>query len=526
MTREPFDSDLIPTPPAKQRRRAAGPLTVSQLTALVRRAIEQALPTTVEVLGQISNFKRHSSGHLYLTLKDAFSELSCVVWRSDASKLKFTPTDGLEVIATGRVELFERAGRYQLYIRRLEPRGIGALDLAFRQMCEKLARQGLFDERHKRPIPTYPARIVIVTSPTGAAVADMLRTIQRRYPCVHVLVYPVRVQGPGSAREIARAIRRVNANAQHLGGVDVMIVGRGGGSLEDLWAFNEEGVARALYASRIPIISAVGHEVDVTIADLVADVRAATPTAAAELAVPVLNDVLADITAQGSRLTRAVHSLVELVGAHLTNALRRAAYLEPLAMVHRREQLVDELVNRTHRVLVDRIRAHRGTLDALEPVIARIAPHAYLLRRSNRLRDAEFRLHWAGSRRVARASHAADRLEQRLNRVSPAHRLGRVGDRVDRLARSLPLLMRRHLSMLAEQLRSQEGRLRAESHESVLARGYCVTRSRKGRKVVRSIKQVRDRDRLITQVADGEFESEVVNLRQLELFGQSWPNEN
>ncbi len=288
MARQPFNPDLVKVPDDEKHRYGTEPISVSQLTAMVKRAIEETLPSTLHVVGEISNFKRHSSGHLYLTLKDRASELSCVMWRSAAAKLPFGPEDGLEVIATGRVEVFERSGRYQLYIRKLEPRGVGALELAFRQLRERLSDAGLFAEKHKRPIPRYPRRIAIVTSPTGAAIADMLRTIKRRYPCVHILVHPVRVQGPGAAQEIAAAIRRVNACAERLGGIDSMIVGRGGGSLEDLWPFNEETVARAIHASRIPIISGVGHEVDVTIADLVADVRAATPTAAAELAAPVL----------------------------------------------------------------------------------------------------------------------------------------------------------------------------------------------------------------------------------------------
>ncbi|MGB2985068.1 MAG: exodeoxyribonuclease VII large subunit, partial [Phycisphaerae bacterium] len=313
MTRQPFNPNLIQAPAGERPGAAGGPLTVSQVTALVKQAIESALPSTIHVVGEISNFKRHSSGHLYFTLKDRFSELGCVMWRSAAATLKFKPADGLEVIATGTVEVFERTGRYQLYVRRIEPRGVGALELAFRQLCEKLSKEGLFDERHKQPLPAYPERMVLVTSPTGAAVADMLRTIERRFPCVQVFVFPVRVQGPGAASEIAAAIRRVNANSTALGGVDVMIVGRGGGSLEDLWPFNEEVVARAIHASRIPIISAVGHEVDVTIADLVADVRAATPTAAAELAVPVLEEVLAGLAAHESRLSRAVRAKIDIL---------------------------------------------------------------------------------------------------------------------------------------------------------------------------------------------------------------------
>lgn len=518
MSRQPFNPDLISGPAAEPARTARGPLTVSQVTALVKQAIETALPPTVHVVGEISNFKRHSSGHLYFTLKDRFSELACVMWSSSTAGLKFTPTDGLEVVATGAVEVFERAGRYQLYVRRLEPRGVGALELAFQQLCEKLSKEGLFDERHKQALPTYPARIALLTSPTGAAIADMLRTIERRYPCVHVLVYPVRVQGPGAANEIAAAICSINDNAASLGGIDLMIVGRGGGSLEDLWAFNEETPARAIFASRIPVISAVGHEVDVTIADLVADVRAATPTAAAELAVPVLEEVLAVLNAQQSRLSRAMRGRVELLTTRVSAVLQRAPFREPVDLVHRREQIVDELGNRMHRSVVEHVHSARRTLDTLEPVIQRIAPHTHLLKRAVELRDAEHRLRWAISTHLARSERFINRCVRRLDRVSPENVIPRFSDRSGRAADALSAAMRHRLSLHQECLRRYEQRLKAMGYQSVLGRGFSITRAKKGRKIVRSLNQLNDGQRVVTQVMDGEFESEVVNLKQLELF--------
>lgn len=520
MARRPFDPNLIEVPSDEGALAAGrGRLTVSQVTALVKQALESALPRTIHVVGEISNFKRHSSGHLYLTLKDRFSELSCVMWRSAAEHLKFSPTDGLEVIATGKIEVFERAGRYQLYIRKLEPRGVGALELAFRQLCEKLSREGLFDEGRKRPIPTYPERIALVTSPTGAAVADMLRTIQRRYPCLHVLIHPVRVQGPGAAEEIAAAIRQINDNATLLNGVDVIIVGRGGGSLEDLWAFNEETVARAIYASRIPIISAVGHEVDVTIADLVADVRAATPTTAAELAVPMREDVLAELAGHGARLLRAMRQKVDLLTAHVYALLQRGPFREPLYFVNRRGQLIDELVNRIRHSLLSRVQVHRRGLDRVEPVIQRIAPHAILLRRAVQLGEAEHRLRWSISHRLAVAERSVSLRVQRLERSSPVSAIPLLSDRVARVAHMIPAAMRHRLLLHRECVRSQEKRLQAMSHKSVIGRGFSITRNKKDRKVVRSVKPLRDGQRLVTETGDGEFESYVINLKQLELFG-------
>lgn len=497
---------------------ASGVLTVSQLTARIKHAIQSAFPVTVHVVGEISNFKRHTSGHIYLTLKDQTSELAGVMWRSEAAKLKFAPKDGLEVIATGSVEVFERAGRYQLYIRKLEPRGVGALDLAFRQLREKLQKEGLFEPKHKKPLPAFPQRIVLVTSPTGAALADLLRTIERRYPCVEVFVYPVRVQGDGAAAEIAAAVRTVNAFDERLGGIDVMIVGRGGGSLEDLWAFNEETVARAIFAGRIPIISAVGHEGDVTIADLVADVRAATPTAAAELAVPVMDEVLDRLRSLELRVWRAVRAKVELGGTRINGVLKREPLRDALAVVRRREQIVDELANRAQRPLASRFHAARRTLDALEPVVQRIAPHTYLLRTGVLLRDAEHALRWAISRRLTGYTTLVTDHHGRLGRVSPAYRVQRRVEQVVRLGTSLPAALAQRLTLLNQRLTSQEALLAAVSHQNVLARGFSITRLKKGRKIVRSVADLTDRQRLVTQVTDGEFESETVNVNQRELF--------
>jgi len=519
VTRPPFNPELIPERPARAAPPAPnGTVTVSQVTAMVRRALADALPATLHVVGELSNFKRHGSGHLYFTLKDDASELSCVMWRSDAARMKFAPTDGLEVVATGKVEVFERAGRYQFYVRKLEPRGVGALELAFRQLREKLEREGLFDPAHKMPLPAFPRRIALVTSPTGAAVADMINTIERRFPCVTILLYPVRVQGPGAADEIARAIRAVNAKVESIGGVDVMIVGRGGGSLEDLWAFNEEIVARAIYAARIPIVSAVGHEVDVTISDLVADVRAATPTAAGELVVPVLDEVVAGVNALADRLSRGLASRLNIDRTKLAALSSRSAFRDPRAVVYRRDQLLDELAVRLYRRAVERSAHGRRRLDAVAPAVDRIAPHRFLLQRATQLQSLDHRLQAL----VTRLANAAERrlaaAMERLERVSPARTLPLLADRVERAARGLGAAQKHKARLATARLAAAEGRLQAVSHRSVLARGFSVTRLKKGRTVVRWLAGVEDGTRLVTQVADGEFESQVVNLTQLELF--------
>ncbi|MEK6799015.1 MAG: exodeoxyribonuclease VII large subunit [Planctomycetota bacterium] len=496
----------------------SGPLTVSQLTSIIKQALERSIPATIHVVGQVSNFKRHGSGHLYFTLKDAFSELSCVMWRSDAAKLKFTPDDGLEVVATGGIEVFERAGRYQLYVRRLDPRGLGTLELAFRQLCEKLQREGLFDVARKKPLPRFPRRIAMVTSPTGAAIADMLRTLQRRFPCVEVLVFPVRVQGEGAAAEIAAAIRAVNANAEALGGIDVMIVGRGGGSLEDLWAFNEEIVARAVFAAKIPIVSAVGHETDVTVADLVADVRAATPTAAAEIVVPDLADLLNALDQQARRLDRCVAAKQDVAAARLQAAAHRRPLREPLLLVRHAEQSLDEWANLMQQSLSARLRQTRRHVDALEGLVQTIAPHVHLSHQGDRMSSVSQRL----DRAMARSLHDLDRrVTHRALSVagsSPAIRLHGARLEVDQHQGTLSRLMGHRLTLLAQRVQSLQDLLGAVSHESVLARGFSITRIKKDRSVLRSVTNLADRLRIVTQLADGEFESEALNVRQKELF--------
>ncbi len=493
-------------------------LTVSALTAMVKNAIADGLPATVHVVGELSNFKRHSSGHLYFTLKDEAAELACVMWRSAAAKLPFKPADGMEVLATGYVDVFERAGRHQLYVRKIEPRGTGALELAFRQLRDKLAAQGLFDPAHKKNLPAYPQRIAVVTSPTGAAVRDIIQTLGRRYPCAEVLIHPVAVQGPEAAGQIAGAIADLNRRRQTLGGIDVMIVGRGGGSLEDLWAFNEEAVARAVFASEIPVVSAVGHEVDVTISDLVADLRAATPTAAAELVAPDRAEVLALIDRHQAGLSRLVGHRLELARLGLASSLRGRAFAEPLTPVQRREQMVDDLHARLPRALLQRMHRAHDRLRRCEAALQRIGPQTYILHLERRLAREDLRMRTALSRRLARSQRRLAAGTSGLAVVSPIHRLQRLGDHLGHLERRLGELARHRVASLGDRLEADAARLSAMSYRGTLRRGFSITRTKKGRRVVRSPAQVSDGDRVLTETAGGEFESQVVNPSQLELF--------
>lgn len=263
--------------------------TVSQLNSYVKSMIDSdPCLTYIYVVGEISNFTNHyKTGHFYLTLKDEKAAIKAVMFRSNASRIKFEPQNGMKVICRGRASLFERDGCFQFYIDDMQPDGAGALQVAFEQLVEKLKGEGLFDESHKKPIPKYPEKIAVITSPTGAAVQDIKNVISRRYPCVELIMCPVLVQGDGAAEQLSHAVETVN----ELKCADVIIIGRGGGSIEDLWAFNDENLARTIYASEIPVISAVGHEIDFTICDFVADLRAPTPSAGAEIAVPDQNDV-------------------------------------------------------------------------------------------------------------------------------------------------------------------------------------------------------------------------------------------
>jgi len=287
-------------------------LTVTELTQQIKRYLEEGFEN-VWVEGEISNFRIPSSGHYYFTLKDDKSQIRAVVFRFMGRYLKFEPHDGLLVICRGRINVYESRGEYQLILDYMEPKGIGALQLAFEQLKEKLQKEGLFDPERKEPLPLLPQKIGIVTSPTGAAIKDLLNVIGRRFPNVGILINPVKVQGDGAAQEIARAIEELN----HLAGIDVIILTRGGGSLEDLWAFNEEIVARAIYNSSIPVISAVGHEIDFTIADFVADLRAPTPSAAGELVVKDKVELINLLESLSNRLGNQIKHLLETEKNHL-----------------------------------------------------------------------------------------------------------------------------------------------------------------------------------------------------------------
>ena len=334
--------------------------TVTELTREIKFLIESSLPD-IWVQGEISNFTHHSSGHMYFSLKDENSQISCVMWRSRNHNLFFTPQDGMKVIVRGRITVYEKRGNYQLDVIQIQPAGIGELQLAFEQLKNRLREEGLFSEEFKKPIPQFPARIGIVTSPTGAAIRDMITILHRRFPAIELIVNPVRVQGDGAATEIAQAIDEFN----QYGNVDVMIVGRGGGSLEDLWAFNEEIVARAVFRSRIPVISAVGHEVDFSICDLVADLRAPTPSAAAELAVRSRQELLQTLQKDLQKMTAFILDDIKYKREKLQNIELSYAFHQPLDSVKQRSQRLDELKRNLATFISHKVTLSKETHDGL-----------------------------------------------------------------------------------------------------------------------------------------------------------------
>jgi len=315
--------------------------TVRQATRLIKNLVEQGIDF-LWVKGEISNFKAHSSGHFYFSLKDEFSQLSCVMFREDNKKILFKPENGMEILANGRIGVYEKQGVYQLYVYDMKPVGMGELALKFEALKKKLKAEGLFAESHKQPLPAFPLKIGVATASTGAAIQDILNILTRRAPYVQVIIHPVKVQGKGAAEEVAAAIKDFNEYKD----IDLLIIGRGGGSVEDLWAFNEEVLARAIYDSKIPIISAVGHEIDFTISDFTADLRAPTPSAAAELAVKDGEEITEGINRSLQIIKKSLISNLENKYEKLGNLVKRYGIARVKDMVRERKQTIDEYSRR------------------------------------------------------------------------------------------------------------------------------------------------------------------------------------
>lgn len=359
--------------------------SVSQLNNYVKGILDRDENLVhVFVTGEISNFKAHYSGHMYMTVKDETSSVKAVMFAGNASKLRFTPENGMKILVLGKVSLFTRDGSYQLYIDDMQPDGVGALNMAFEQLKKKLEAEGLFRQEHKKPIPRFPERVGVVTSATGAAVQDIFNVLKRRFPAAEVVLRPCQVQGDGAAEDIAKAIYEFNI----LKGADVLIVGRGGGSVEDLWAFNEEVLARAVFASEIPVISAVGHETDYTICDFVADLRAPTPSAAAECAVPDRLELLARLTSAKQHICSLVRNRFDTEREKLNAIGKNAALYDPLYSINEKKRELVYLEDKLSSMVTSeleknksRVSATAGKLDALSPL--RVISRGYALVEKN-----------------------------------------------------------------------------------------------------------------------------------------------
>ncbi len=438
-------------------------LSVSQLTRRVKTLLENEVGR-VWVAGEISNFRASSAGHLYFTLKDSQSQVDVVMFRGRAASLQFEPASGLEVIVHGQVSVYERRGNYQILCEQMHPKGLGALQLAFEQLRKKLAAEGLFEEEHKKPLPMLPRRIGVVTSATGAAIRDILNVIHRRFANMHILLYPARVQGEEAAPEIVEGIRALDRY-----GVDVMIVGRGGGSLEDLWPFNEEAVVRAIYEANTPIISAVGHEIDYTLSDLAADVRAPTPSAAAELVVRE-QQALADRVRRAERgLGTAMGRRLEAARNRLTLASRSYVFRRPDELIRQRRQQTDEA-----RIQLE---------QAMEEI----------------LRE-----------RKTRAAHAA----RSLSLLSPWNQLRRAREGLSALAARLRASGPAVINEKRNRLRPAVARLDTLSPLKILGRGYALARRLDDESLVRDAATLRHGDRLSVLFGKGGANVSVDEIKE------------
>lgn len=428
--------------------------TVTELNLEIKGLLEKRFPD-VWVAGEVSNFRGAASGHLYFTLKDETAQVRAVCFRNQARYLKFKPQDGISVIARGHLSVYEARGEYQLYVDYLEPAGVGALQLAFEQLKQKLAAEGMFDAARKKPVPVLPRTVGVVTSPTGAVIQDILRVLKRRFRNMNVLLYPVKVQGEGAAEEIAAGLQYFN---KHLL-ADVLIVARGGGSLEDLWAFNEEAVARAIAASRIPVISAVGHETDFTIADFVADLRAPTPSAAAELVVHRKEDFVEELRDRARRMTQSARLAISQSRERLAALRMHYVFKAMMDRVGERARLVDDAVVDLTRLAKEKMGDCRESLLHSSAGVVR-----YDFRRAIRLERAEL-------------DERAVKLQAVFARL--------VAERRHQLSQARSLLVERN-------------------PRTILDRGYSITRDAQGH-IVRDAAQVAVGDDLSIRLARGEL---------------------
>ncbi|MFG6114387.1 exodeoxyribonuclease VII large subunit [Halobacillus sp. MO56] len=440
-------------------------LTVTALTKYIKRKFAgDSHLKEVWLRGEISNFKHHSRGHMYLSLKDDKARIQAVMFAGNNRFLKFIPENGMNVLVRGEVGVYEPMGQYQLYIHEMEPDGIGALYLAFEQLKEKLEKEGLFSPAEKKPLPAYPSHIGIITSPTGAAIRDVMTTIERRYPLVKRTVLPVLVQGERAKDSIVKAIEYAN----RVGNFDVLIVGRGGGSIEDLWSFNEETVARAIAASKIPVISAVGHETDYTISDFVADVRAATPTGAAELAVPSQIELNQRITVLTQRLQRALQSEQTAAWKRLDRLQRSYAFKYPALLMRQKEQELDRLLDSLNK----RVESHK-------------------------------------KQKLDQVKH----LQTRLQQQHPERQIKQTGERLEVLGQRLTRDFRIQIREKEKQFDNVLEKLSLLNPLEIMKRGYAIPFNESG-DVIKSVESVQPGEAIQVKLQNGSLDCQVWGIEE------------
>ncbi|MEH7009888.1 exodeoxyribonuclease VII large subunit [Neobacillus niacini] len=442
-------------------------LSVLALTKYIKRKFD-ADPhlQDVNVRGEISNFKQHSSGHMYFTLKDEKARILAVMFSSQSRSMKFLPENGMKVVVKGDISVYEPSGQYQIYIKEMQPDGIGELFLAYEQLRKRLEAEGLFSIEQKKPIPSYPKTVGVITSPTGAAIRDIITTIKRRYPIANILVLSALVQGENAAPSIARAIEKANKMDE----IDVLIVGRGGGSIEELWAFNEELVARAINQSEVPIISAVGHETDFTIADFVADMRAPTPTAAAELAVPHIDELMERILQRKTRMLQSMNSRYRYEKQRLDRVQKSYAFRYPQRLYEQKLEHVDKLTES-------------------------------LVRGASRLTD------------VKKSQH--DTIHKRLMRNHPRLALREAESKFDRSQKDMQRAMEQIFLKKQTEFEKVISTLQALSPLKIMERGYSLVYS-EDNVLIKSIKQVKENEPLQIQLTDGSLLCNVQNIKESE----------
>jgi exodeoxyribonuclease VII large subunit len=472
---------------------------VSELTLRIRDLLEGAF-ADIWVEGEVSNFHAAQSGHLYFTLKDAKAQVRCVCFRDQVRGLKFRPEDGLHFTVRGSVSVYEPRGEYQIYVTHIEPVGLGALQLAFEQLKKRLEAEGLFDSSRKKLLPALPRRIGVVTSPTGAAIQDILRVLRRRFPNLHVMLYPVKVQGEGAAGEIVEAIRHFNRSKS----VDVVIVARGGGSLEDLWSFNEEVVARAIAASHIPIISGVGHETDTTIADFVADVRAPTPSAAAEIVVRTRQEFEKHITDLHRQIAHQVRFLLSERRHELRDLASHRAFRRPEDLLRRNRQRLDDLNATLAACLRERLETARQRTKVAAARVGSFDLRGRIRAMRQRSERRQIEL-WASlERAVMQKRRRYARMQLRFASLDLRSRVGRLRRRLEQDSNKLAVRAARYITAARRRLEAASLKLEERSPFQLLERGYSIAYDASGR-VLRSAEQVAMGDDISVRLARGEL---------------------